>query len=345
MTKKFNLLVALGIILLVSGGIYAYTYTTAIGTIGTTPPTGNIATVNATSTQPNWETVLTPVTDDIIYRPNAAGDETNVKYQYPATGDHWDKVADNVSDGDSTYVYTPSLGWEEDLYNIPNHSTQTVGGDINYVEVFMVSRVYASAQQVSAYVHIKTNATEYNGPSENLSTIYNTYSYGWTSNPQTSNPWLWTEIDNLQTGIGMREGGVGIDSLCTQAYTEVGFDAPTLTGITPTGNLFEVTSDSGYSGNLQVRVYLTNTDALLKAYKSLNMELYLEGSVEAGKTPNYRLLTLENGVATFNLVGISGGNYILSVTGGTYELVSREPMEWEAGYTVTPELYCEATQR
>ncbi len=75
------------------------------------------------------------------------------------------------------------------------------------------------------------------------------------------------------------------------------------------------------------------------------MELYLEGSVEAGETPNYRLMTLENGVAIFNLVGISGGSYTLSVNGGNYQLVSREPMEWEAGYTVTPELYCEAAQR
>jgi hypothetical protein len=50
-------------------------------------------------------------------------------------------------------------------------------------------------------------------------------------------------------------------------------------------------------------------------------------------------------VATFNLVGIAGGSYTLSVTGGTYTLTSREVMEWEAGYTVTPELYCEVTQR
>ncbi len=113
----------------------------------------------------------------------------------------------------------------------------------------------------------------------------------------------------------------------------------------PTGDLFEVTPDASYSGNLQVRVYLTNTDSLLKAYDNLTMELYLEGSVEAGKTPNYRLMTLKDGVATFNLVGISGGSYTLSVNGSTYSLNSRETSEWEAGYTVTPELYCEATQR
>ncbi len=345
MTKKFYLLAALGLVLIISGGIYVYTYTTAIWTIGITAPTGDIATVNATASQPNWNTVLTPVTDDIIYRPNAVGDLTDIKDQYPASGDHWDKVADNVSDGDSTYVYTPSKGWEEDLYNIPDHSTQTASGDINYVEVFMVSRTTANATKLSAYTLIKTNGVSYNGTSENLTPSYVTYSYQWSLNPSTNSTWTWSQIDNLQTGLGMREAGVALDSLCTQVYTEVSFDAPPLTGNTPTGDLFEVTPDASYSGNLQVRVYLTNTDSLQKAYKFLNIELYLESSVEAGKTPNYRLMTLKDGVATFNLVGISGGSYTLSVTGGTYELVSREPMEWEAGYTGTPELYCEVTQR
>jgi len=344
-TKKFYLLAALGLVLIVSGGIYAYTYTTAMGTITTPAATGDIATVSPTASQPEWETVLTPVTDEITYRPNAIGDATEIKYQYPVSGDHWDKVAEATSDDDSTYIYTPTTTWEDDLYNTANHSTQTAGGDINYVEVFMVSRASANATQPSAHVLIKTNGVSYNGTSENLTPSYATYSYQWSNNPQTGNPWTWNEIDNLQIGVGMRKAGVGIDSLCTQVYTEVSFDAPPLTGNTPTDNLFEVTPHASYSGNLQVRVYLTNTDALLKAYDNLTMELYLEGSVEAGETPNYRLLTLENGVATFNLVGIAGGSYTLSVDGGTYQLVSREPMEWEAGYTVTPELYCEATQR
>lgn len=345
MTKKFYLLAALGLVLIVSGGIYAYSYTTAIWTIGITAPTGDIATVNATATQPDWDDVLTPVTDEIIYRPNAVGDATDIKYQYPASGDHWDKVGEETSDGDSTYIYTPTTSWEDDLYNTANHSTQTASGDINYVEVFMVSRVSANATQPSAHVLIKTNGVSYNGTSENLTISYATYSYQWSLNPSTNTTWTWNEIDNLQIGVGMRKAGVGIDSLCTQVYTEVSFDAPPLTGNTPTDDLFEVTPHASYSGNLQVRVYLTNIDALLKAYGNLTMELYLEGSVEAGETPNYRLMTLENGVAIFNLVGISGGSHTLSVNGGTYQLVSREPMEWEAGYTVTPELYCEATQR
>ncbi|HEY51714.1 MAG TPA: hypothetical protein G4O20_07935 [Dehalococcoidia bacterium] len=345
MEKKFYLLIALLVILLVSGGMYAYTYTTAFGTIGTSTPTGDIATVNATPSQPDWDDVLTTVNEDIIFRPVGAGDETEIKSQYPDSGEHWAKVDETTSDNDTTYVYTPSNAWEEDLYNTANHSTQTVGGDIQYVEVFMVARAALSADQDSAYIHIKTNGFEHNGATENLTTSYAIYSNQWIDNPQSGSSWNWNEIDNLQTGIGIREAGVGKDSLCTQVYTNVNFDAPELNGNTPTGDLFEIDVDSNYTGNLQVRVYLTNTDALLKAYDSLSMYLYLESSEEAGETPDYQIMNLQNGTVTFNLVGISGGSYTLSVTGGTYQLFSREVSEWETGWAVTPELYCEAEQR
>jgi hypothetical protein len=343
--NRFYLLAALILILIVSGGIYAYTYTTAIGTIATPTATGDIATVNATATQPNWSSILTPVNDDVILRPTGIGDETEIKYQYPDSTEHWDKVADTSPDGDSTYIYTPSLGWEEDLYITANHSTQAAGGDIQYVEVFMVSRVSASAGQDSAYVHIKTNGLEDNGASENLSANYSSYSNVWNINPQSSGSWTWNEIDDLQTGVGMREGGVGIDSLCTQVYAEVNFDAPDLAGNTPPGDIYEITAHPSYDGNLQVRVYLTNTDALQKAYNYLDMHLYLESSQEAGETPDYQLMNLQDGVAIFNLVNISGGSYTLSINGGTYQLTSRETSEWEAGWAVTPEFYCEVEQR
>ena len=346
MEKKSYLILALVLVLVISGGIYAYTYTTGIGTIGITDPTGNIVAVNATATQPGWDSVLTPVSETLIFRPNASGDETAIPDQFPDSGEHWDKVGEEASDNDSTYVACAIAAWREDSYNIPDHSNQTAGGTINYVEVYMESRVTANATLPSAYVHIKTNGVEYNGTAENVTTSYATYSYQWsTNNPQTGNPWTWSEIDALQIGAGLTEPDTGQSTRCTQVYAEVSFDAPPLTGNTPMGNLFEITPHPDYSGDLLVRVYLANIDSLQKAYQELNMQLYLEGSVEAGETPDYQLLTLKKGVATFNLVGITGGSYTLSVDGGDYTLTSRDISEWEAGYTVTPELYCEATQR
>ena len=342
---KFYLIITFILALILSSGAYAYAYSTASGTINITEPTADIATSNTTETQPDWEAVLVPVNDSVVLRPDSAGDETEISDQYPATGEHWDKVDEETPDDDGTYVASDNSTWEEDLYNITNHSTQTAGGTINYVIVYMVCSSTANATQSNAYIHIKTNGVEYNGATENTTIDYTTYWYQWDKNPQTDDFWTWDEIDALQIGIGLGQPAVGEFTRCTQVYAEVDFDAPPLNGDVSTDDLFIVYPSTSYPGDLAVRVYLTNTDNLIKAYKNLDMELYLEGSVEAGKTPNYRMLTLENGVAAFWLDNAGSDNRTLSVTGGTYTLTSREPSEWEADWTVTPEFYCEVTQR
>jgi len=345
MEKRIYLLIALFFALAISGGIYAYAFTTGGGLLGITEPTGDVATSNATATQPDWNSVLTPISDTYDFRPNAAGDETLISYQEPTSGEHWDKVSENTSDGDSTYVATDKNVWEEDLYNMTDHSTQTVGGTINYVDIYLEARVTANVSWEDAYVHIKTNGVEHNGSTENLTLSYETYLQDWDFNPETSGDWTWAEIDALQIGVGLTRPAVAEYAHCTQVYAEVGFEAPPLIGNTPTDDLFDINPHPDYSGDLLVRVYLVNTDNLTKAYKYLNMNLYLEGSLEAGKTPNYQVLNLENGVASFSIDGATSSAYTLSVSGGDYRLTSREPNEWAADYTVTPELYCEVTQR
>jgi len=140
--KKFYLIIALSLVLILSGGLYAYAYTTAVGSISIAEPTGDIATVNATATQPDW-----------------------------------DSVTDNLSEN-------------------------------------------------------------------------------------------------------------------------------TTCGESPTGDLFTIAPNPAYSGDLVASVHLTNTGSLIKAYQYLNMEVYIEGSVSANETPNYRLLTLQNGRANFSLEGL-----------------------------------------
>jgi hypothetical protein len=342
---KSVLIMALGLALIITGGAFVYTWTTGGLIISISEPTGDIATVNATPTQPDWDDVLIPVPDTIIYRPDAAGDKTEITNQFPDSGAHWDKVDEDTADGDNTYIATDDDKWKKDLYNIPDHSTQTAAGPIFYDKLYMVVRAEGTPTQASARAFIKTEGKEKKGDDETVTDNYTSYSYQWDTNPETTDNWTWAQIDALQIGVQLREAADGIPTRCTQIYTEVGFEAPPLTGSTPTGDLYEITPHADYSGDLLVRVYLTNTGNVTKAYQYLNMQLYLEDSVEAGETPNYQLLTIENGVATFNLVGITGGSYTLNVTGGDYSLTSREPDEWEQGYTVTPELYCEVTQR
>ncbi|MFC1932542.1 hypothetical protein ACFLXU_02785 [Chloroflexota bacterium] len=345
MKNRFHIIIALILALIISGGVYAYTYSTASGTMYIAEPTGDIATSNTTETQPDWESVLVPVNDAVFLRPYAAGDETQISDQYPVAGEHWDKVDEESSDGDDTYIVSGNTTWEEDLYNITDHSTQTAGGTINYVTVYMVCSSTANATQSNAYIHIKTNGVEYNGTTDNTTIDYTTYWHQWDNNPQTDNPWTWDEIDALQIGVGLTRAGVSEFTRCTQVYAEVDFDAPPLTGSISTGDLFMVYPHTDYPGDMAVKVYIINTGDLTNAYKYLNMEIYLEGSVEAGETPNYRLLTLQNGMAAFTLIDGGSDNHTLSVTGGDYTLTSREPQEWEEGWTVTPEFYCEITQR
>jgi len=278
-----------------------------------------------------------------ILRPNGTGDLNQIVDQYPVSGAHWDKVDDESYDGDSTYVITKAQDWERDLYTIPVHSEGS--GTILSVTVFMVCRAAVSPSQTSASALIGTNGGVYYGAEQLVTTDYASYSHQWDTNPDTNEAWTWDEIDALQIGVRLRQASNNKDTICTQVYVSVNYKVAVIEGETPSGDLFVATPHADYTGDLLVEVYLINTSALIKAYRYLNMKLYLEGSVEAGETPNYRLLTLGNGVATFSLDGGSGDTHTLSVIGGSYQLVSLDPSTWGEGWSIAPEFYCEVTQR
>ena len=210
----------------------------------------------------------------------------------------------------------------------------------------VLNAVESGSSVAAAEVTIRTYDTDYFGSyTSSLPISYTDISATWTENPNTNNDWTWTEIDALEAGVRQYDLGTG-RVRTTHVYVEVDYGTDMqLQGEVPTGDLFDITPDDDYSGDLAVKVYLTNTGALVKAYQYLNMKLFLEGSVEAGETPNYQLLTLDNGEATFNLKNYSPGTYTLSVIGGSYSLVSTEPSEWQVGWTVIPEFYCLIMQR
>ena len=128
-------------------------------------------------------------------------------------------------------------------------------------------------------------------------------------------------------------------------YVKVSYEFTIIEGQVPDGDLYVITPHPEYTGDLLVKIYLTNTGALNRAYQYLNMKLYVEGSMEAAKTPDYLILSMENGVALFNIEGGSAESYTVEVTGGSYRLLSGDPEEWSEGWSITPEFYCEVTQR
>ncbi len=345
MKRRLCLIAALVLTAVVTGGTYAYTYATTSATPTVIAAEGDIATVNETETQPAWEDILIPVEDTENLLPDGVGTTTQLT-PFPGTGEeNWQDVDDAVGspDDDTTRVQTEQTTYQKDTYTTANHTEGH--GKINKVTVNFRAMRSDNTTSGQAKAVIRTHGTDYEGSVKDLTTSYANYSEEWTTNPFTSANWTWSEVDALEAGVALQRGGTAGDVRCTQVYVVVTYEYIPISGDVPTGDLFEVTPHDDYSGDLTVKVYLANTGNLTKAYQSLNMELYLAGSVEAGETPNYRLLTLDNGVASFTLQDEGGISHTLSVIGGDYYLVSDNTSAWEEGWTVTPELYCEATQR
>ena len=123
-------LIFIGMVLLalvLTSGTFAYTYTNqSATTLDTTIADAVWTTYQPSVGQPNWINILPEGEyDSEILKPDAAGDDTELPTQHPASGEHWDKVDDprnNPDEGD-TYVSTQtSKSWERDLYNLSNYT-------------------------------------------------------------------------------------------------------------------------------------------------------------------------------------------------------------------------------
>jgi hypothetical protein len=338
--KKIYLATALLVALVVTSGTFVYTYTEATAT-GDIETVEAIATVEESAGQPDWNSIVSLEGQTAILRPADKGDQTEIEGKYPDTGKNWDKLDEQIFDGDGTYVFTSASTWQVDLYKIAG--TIQSQGVIDYVRVYAVFRATTTPTKASAEIIIKTNGTVYSGSAITVSEDYTPYSYTWNTNPQTDTTWTWDEIGALQIGIGLRRptNAGSQDTRCTQVYVVVGYRHMVISGDIPIGDLFDITTHAQYTGDLGVAVYLLNTGSLVKAYNYVNIKLELEDSVEG----TYQPITFSNGVATFKLEGSPGATRTLSVTGGSYSLVSGNPAEWQPGWSIIPELHCEITQR
>jgi len=161
--------------------------------------------------------------DTETLRPNAAGDETNIRYQNPGSGSHYDKVDEETPDELTTCVFEYGADtWLRDLYNIADHSVGS--GTINHITVYANCKAQDTPTQASLKIAIKsTNVHE--GSEETLTTGWANYSKQWATNPDNAHAWTWDEIDALQIGISLRRQQIGgLDaSYCTQVYVVVDY--------------------------------------------------------------------------------------------------------------------------
>jgi hypothetical protein len=116
------------------------------------------------------------------------------------------------------------------------------------------------------------------------------------------------------------------------------------TGIWPTTTLFDITPATGYTGDLVIHVYLTNTGELIRRYHHCNMKLEFHDSTGANVSTKqeYELLNLSNADVLFEWAAFNGtAPYRVDLVGGSYRL---HPWR-QIGGSVSPDIWCEVTQR
>jgi len=343
-TRKGLFIIGAVVFLLLAGGASVYTYRVATGEVTTHEPTGNIVTSNVTESQPAWDEMMPYIIESgemlwVI----GDGDETNIPNQWPNTGEHSEKVAESSPDDETTYVYSNKKKYKTDLYDLSELGLY----DIEITSLTVGFRFSGGAGATGyASAAVKTSGGTFAGAEESqFGPVFVTRSYRWDTNPDTGAAWTVDEINELQAGARIKTDDKDAAVRLTQVTATVGYREIIIEGDTPTGSLFTVTPHPDFNNYLQVRVYLANTGDLIKAYDHLNLHLRLEDSVEASEIPGYEILSLENGGVTFNLPGDLDGSKTISVTGGSYRLVSANTTNWEEGWTVTPELYLDLSQR
>ena len=150
----------------------------------------------------------------------------------------------------------------------------------------------------------------------------------------------------------------------TTATTTIGVSAPTsdfatvtagsisaptvfgkFTGTWPTGDLYTITPDPAYTGDLVITVYLVNTGQLIRQYQHLNMALEFQdtNNATADEQGEIQVLNLQNAETLFTWASGNGTSpYSVKLTGGGYRL---HPFKSLTGGGYAPQIWCEITQR
>ena len=129
------------------------------------------------------------------FYPNAAGDLTNI--QNCSEANHWYAMIPWVG-----YVYEYRTSFYDDLYNLDNHTTETTA--INRVVTMFYAKCATSDYTAYARHKLKTGGVEYTSDPWLLTRTLTAYSKEYILNPQTGVAWTWTNIDNLQAGLGLK---------------------------------------------------------------------------------------------------------------------------------------------
>ena len=102
---------------------------------------------------------------------------------------------------DTDYVHTNGTTEVEDIYGLPDHTTES--GTINYVIVNARCKSHEYAQSPTGIYKLLVNigGTTYYSADKLITMGYSTINNMWIENPDTDSAWTWTNIDDLRIGV------------------------------------------------------------------------------------------------------------------------------------------------
>jgi len=170
-----------------------------------------------------------------ILRPDAAGTHCGIPGEIgcSACPDHFDCVYETTCDGVTTHVRNTTGILALDTYALPNSGVGA--GVITSVKIYIC--VAASGEGCTIRPAILTNGVLHYGdgvdPNGDVgASVFNSYPYTWSDNPETGNPWTWDEIDALEAGCEITGSGAPgwKTAMCSQVYIEVDYTLPVVGG-------------------------------------------------------------------------------------------------------------------
>jgi len=159
-----------------------------------------------------FATGSTPTSSSEILRP--AGNGNSSELIASGCTNNFDCVDESAADDDATYLSGDGGSWLIDTYETADHSTGS--GVIDSVVVHI--RCTGPGTQKEASTYLYTNGANIQGSVIDLSAVstWTDYQSVYATNPVTGSAWSWSEIDNLEAGVGIRKAGQ-----CTQLWVEV----------------------------------------------------------------------------------------------------------------------------
>jgi len=143
-----------------------------------------------------------PAVEEML-RPDTDGQYAEWGNVYPSNTSHWDCCDEQPPDDDASYVQTNDNTYKKEAYSLSNY---TGSGIINWIRVYVRARKTASPP---GYIKtlVRINSTDYESADLALSTSYQNQYTQYNTNPDTGQPWTWSEIDSLQAGASSKDFG------------------------------------------------------------------------------------------------------------------------------------------